>query len=79
MLSEVNTCITVLEWGLPSSEHTNGNLRGDALANRPHGGPMSRLIGHVEDIESRESNVDVGSRVGECLLGYGLDSGKKSS
>jgi len=38
VLPEVNACIIVLEWGLPSLEHTNGNFRGVALVSWPHGG-----------------------------------------
>jgi len=42
-------------------------------------GPVSGLIDPMENVESQEPNVDVGSRVGKSLLGYGLDSEKKSS
>jgi len=40
---------------------------------------LSGFTGPMKDVQSRESDVNIGSRVGESLFGYGHDSEKKSS
>ena len=67
MILEMNACVVILEWGLPSSEHRQKSP-GRCAHELAAWGLVSRQTDSVEDVENRELDVGVvGSRVGESL------------
>jgi len=65
---EATACVIILEWGLPSSKHTDRGFQVKMHCELVAWGLESELTDHVEDVKSWESDVEVvGSRVKESL------------